>query len=124
MTAIAMAGQDISLIAGEDLSSQQFHFVKSATTDFGVLLVTNATTSVPIGVLQDDPDASGKAATVRVSGNTKVVAGGTVTRGNTLTLLATGEVQNKSGSDTKVGVALESGVTGDVVSMVLHIGLP
>lgn len=124
MTSQAQSGQDVSLIAGGDLSSDQFKCVKAGTADFRVILVTSATASVPIGVLQDDPDAAGKSATVRVYGNTRILAGGTVSRGVVQTMLAGGTCQDKNGSDVILGVALESGVSGDVVSIILNPTMP
>ena len=124
MTTVQMSGQDISLIAGEDLSADQFKFVKGGTADFRVILVTSATASSPIGVLQDDPATAGLPCTVRVSGVAKVLAGGTVTRFTTVTLMSTGAVQDKNGSDIIVGVALESGASGDFVTVRLALNDP
>jgi len=66
------------LAAGADLSSDQFKFVK--ITASGVIKnVTNG--GVCDGVLQDKPDAAGRAATVQDAGVSKVYSGAAVAKG-------------------------------------------
>ena len=60
----------ITLEANADLSSKQFYFVELDTD--GKVGACNAVTDRPIGVLQNAPDASGKAATVLVMGVSKI----------------------------------------------------
>ena len=69
-------GHDLSLVASADLSAAQYKFVKLTST--GQIALVAATTDVPIGILQNKP-TSGKAGTVRVTGVSKAVAGGTIT---------------------------------------------
>ncbi|MCU0294090.1 MAG: hypothetical protein MUF10_19250 [Thermoanaerobaculaceae bacterium] len=63
--AVSHGGLDIGYIAGEDLSSHQFHFVH-LENDTQVTLMDNGT-EFPIGILQNAP-TSGEVAVVRVSG--------------------------------------------------------
>src|SRR6185503_9093441 len=65
---------DLSFVAGEDLSADQFHFVV-LYDDSGVLKVRrpDSATEVPIGILQNKP-TSGLPAAVRVLGQSKLEA--------------------------------------------------
>jgi hypothetical protein len=63
-----------ALTVGGDLSASQYHFVRAASTA-GQILTQAASTNLPLGVLQDAPDASGEAAIVAALGITVVVAG-------------------------------------------------
>jgi hypothetical protein len=64
---------DISFIAGEALTSSQYHFVY-LTADNTVKTVSHATTQKPIGILQNAP-ASGGVARVRIMGVSRVIIG-------------------------------------------------
>ena len=68
-----------TLVAGEDLSAKQFHFVELDNATGNVTAV-NGATDRPVGVLQNSP-TSGQAADVLIAGGTKVVAGGTASPG-------------------------------------------
>jgi hypothetical protein len=70
---------DISLEAGEDLSSYQYHFVvRDASTGKAVLL--DAADEDVEGILQNAPE-SGEAAAIRVIGDSKLVANGVLAVG-------------------------------------------
>ena len=71
-----------TLVAGEDLSAKQFHFVEVDNATGDVTAVDGATDR-PIGVLQNTPLA-GEAADVLIAGGSKVVAGGTASPGQPL----------------------------------------
>jgi len=64
---------DMSFIAGEALTSSQYHFVY-LTADNTVKTCSHATTQKPVGVLQNAP-ASGGVARVRIMGVTRVIIG-------------------------------------------------
>lgn len=108
--------------ASADLSAKQFFIMKVS----GVQTVTvlAATTDKILGVLQDAP-ASGASANVAFDGVTKVVAGGTVTAGDTVGSDSSGKaVTYVEGTDTtkyRLGLALTSGASGDVISVALQI---
>ena len=109
------------LVAGADQTNNQFCFMKMGSADFTVV-ITAAATDAPIGVLQDTP-LSGDSAGVAFSGITKIVLGGTVTRGDRVGTDANGHaVKYTEGTDTTSyisGIMLESGSSGDIRSMVL-----
>ena len=104
-------------IAGADISANQFEAVKMGTADNTVIAIA-ATTDRPVGILANDPDTSGKAAEVVVSGIVLARYGATIARGAALGVDADGELVTLTpGSDTTRYVfctALESGVNGDV----------
>lgn len=70
----------ITLPAGADLSAAQFKFVKLNSS--GQAVVCAAVTDIPVGVLQNKPDTTGKAAEVMVAGITKVQGDVDLVRGN------------------------------------------
>ncbi len=109
------------LQASADLSGSQYRAVKMHSVAFQVAAMTNANTERPVGILQNDPDASGKGATVAVIGVCKAEYGGTVTVGDKLgcnnsgSLISDAEVTDGSATDLHhIAVALESGVNTQV----------
>lgn len=68
--AIDFGGTDMTLIASEDLSGQQYRFVVQKNDTEAELM--NAGTDFCIGVLQNAPEA-GEAAVIRVDGTSKLV---------------------------------------------------
>jgi hypothetical protein len=71
-----------TLVAGEDLSGKQYHFVK-IDNGTGNAVAVDGATDRPVGVLQNNP-LSGQEAEVLIVGGTKVVAGGTASAGQPL----------------------------------------
>ena len=89
----------LGLEANEDLSSDQFMFVK-LNADRKVIACV-AATDVPIGVLQNKPDAAGKQAEVMVIGVSKVSSDASLTYGNLIGTSADGQADAKiPGTDT------------------------
>lgn len=110
-------GLDFSYPAGSDLSASQYCFVKVSSA----VLALCGRGDKGVGVLQDGPSASGRAGRVRPFGVTKVVLGGTVTNGQDLVSDASGKAVNASSADNAyMGIALDSGVSGDVIRMLLQ----
>jgi hypothetical protein len=115
--------QDITLIAGADLSTHQFKGVKLDAAGAAVLVA--AATDVPVGVLQNKP-TSGQAATVRVLGVTKFLSGGTITAGG-----VTGRIRSSNGTAIAAqalgtgptefiyGQAMQSSSSGDVFKAII-----
>lgn len=62
-----------SFVAGADLSTKQYHFVKLDGTTRRTIVACSAVTDIPVGVLQNNPTA-GKMATVMSVGQSKIVA--------------------------------------------------
>lgn len=77
--AVDYGGHDVTVPAGADLSSDQYKFVSLSTARQAILVSATTTYAQPFGVLQNKPDASGKAASVRISGTSKLkMAGSTL----------------------------------------------
>lgn len=118
------------VVANADLSSYQYKAVQVSTTDWKVAVMSNANApEVPIGILQNDPDADGKPADVAILGVCKAECGGTVTSGDNIGVNNAGEIISDAETTTSsdlyhIGVALEDGVDGEVISIaLLHFGL-
>lgn len=113
----------ISLIAGEDLSSDQYTVLFLDTADNTVKKAT-AATSIAIGVLQNAP-ASGEAAEVAIGGVSKVLAGGTLTLGQLVAsdrTAATIETTIAAGTATyghAIGRALEAAASGEYFELLI-----
>ena len=110
----------VSLVAGGDLSSSQYRFVKLNSS--GQVIAVAAATDRPIGVLQNNP-ASGAVAEVLISGGTKLVLSGTVTEGAIVSPSANGTaVAIVAGTDTTkyiCGSALTEGASGEIITAVI-----
>lgn len=111
----------VSLVAGGDLSSSQYKFVKLNSS--GQAVVIAAATDRPIGVLQNNP-TSGKTAEVLVSGGTKIKVGGSVTEGAIVSPDGDGDaVAIVAGTDTTkyiCGTALTEGASGEIITAVIN----
>src|SRR5687768_2741480 len=123
------------LVAGADLSAHQFKFVKLSGTGLQVV-VCSAAGENAFGVLQDKPDAQGKAASVATLGVSKVVAGGAIAPGDLVTTDAQGRAIAAAKASTNTadagaasdplvgshvqGVAMTGGATGQLISVDLQ----
>ena len=107
----------VTLEAGGDLSAGQYRFVELAA-DAQVDIVASAGGDA-VGVLQNDPSAAGRAATVAVMGVSKVVAGATVAAGARLQSDANGAAIAALTGDIVLGRALTGGAAGDVIEVLL-----
>lgn len=101
--------------------------VKFDSSDFTVIQAAAATDAL-IGVLADPKQvASGKRADVIHAGIADVELGGTVTRGDPVTSDADGKGVQASpaagANNDIVGRALKSGVSGDIVPVLVSVGL-
>jgi hypothetical protein len=102
------------LVAG-DLTASQFKFVKLSGA---TMVACTATTDKPVGVLQDKPNAAGKAGQVMVFGVTRAVAAGAITAGVPVYITADGSVSNAG--TVCVGVAeTAASALGDQISVLL-----
>jgi hypothetical protein len=110
----------LTMTAGADLSAKQYFFVSVAAD--GQIDPTGDGAQAD-GVLQDAPSAAGDPALVFSGiGFTKVSAGGTITAGDDLASDAAGEAITSTSGDEILGVAMESGVDGDIITMLLRNG--
>jgi hypothetical protein len=113
--AVEFPGQIISLKSSGNLSAKQFHFVAQSTAADLVVLLSTANNAELVGVLQNAPStAGGDAASVMVSGVTKVAQNstgvGAIARGNALICSGSGGVKKSTGgvSDFIIGRALSA----------------
>ena len=99
--------------AGGDLSAAQFKFVTLAAD--GQVDVTASAGGNAIGVLLNNPAVAGYAATVCVSGDVMVEAGGTITAGDQIQSSATGTALLAATGDVVLGYAREDAVVGQIM---------
>lgn len=106
--------------AGGNLSTGQFKFVTLEAD--GQVDLANAAGENCIGVLLNNPDAAGKAATVAISGKVMVTAGGTIAAGAAVATDAAGDAVTAAVGNIVMGYALEAGVDGQVIAVELIQG--
>lgn len=94
--------------------------------DDDTLSAAGASTDELVGVFQHTTSAAGDEARVMLSGISRVALGGTVARGNCITSDASGmgvAAEPAAGANANViGRALASGVSGDVIPVLLSAG--
>ena len=115
-------GFSFTRVAGADLSSSQYYYVKLSTTD--TVIACAAATDVPIGILQNAP-TSGQEATIMVTGISKVSSNAALSIGNLIGTSGDGQADAKTaGSDTTeyvVGVVLEaSGAAAELATATVN----
>ena len=119
--AISTPGLVISLEAASDLSASQYCFLKQSTTALRVALST-ADTDAIIGVLQNKPSGVGRAATVMVSGVSRVVASAAITAGAFVKPTTGGKaVATTTADDQAVGIALTTVANANEIVSVLLV---
>jgi len=116
----------VSLVAGADLSTKQYTFVKINSS--GEAVAAAAATDIPVGVLQNAP-TSGQEAEVLVVGGTKIVAGAAIADGAQIGTSSAGKaVALVAGTDTTKYVAgtilTESAADGNIVTAVINCANP
>jgi hypothetical protein len=107
------ATKGISRIAGADLSSAKYRFCK-VQADSTVVLAGNGERG--LGVI-DAPGPADHAVGVKTSGRVQVIAGATVTAGLAAQSDANGAAINQASTGVVMGIFLEGGVVGDIVSL-------
>lgn len=110
--------------AAADLSTKQYYYVKLTST-FNRVNVCTAATDIPIGVLQNKPDAAGKAAEVMMVGITKGSANGALSILDLVGPSADSQVDAKvPGTDITeyvVGQVLEAATAAaDIITMTVN----
>ena len=118
--AYEVPGMLVTYQAAQDLSGQQFRFVKLDAN--GQIAPITAVTDIPIGVLQDKPSAQGRAGAVMLDGISKVVGGANLAKADQVGPDAQGRaVAYVAGTDTtkyKCGQILEdNSVAGGLCTM-------
>ena len=99
-----------------DLSGNQYRAVKLDAQ--GAAVVAAATDTV-VGFQTDAPTGPNQYVALESNGIVLAECGAAVTAGSEVTIMADGKVENINGSNTIVGTALTTGVTGDIVSIKL-----
>ena len=111
----------VTLVAGANLSAKQYNFVKLNSS--GVAVAVAAATDLPIGILQNAP-LSGEECEILITGGSKLVLGGTVAAGATVSPSAAGAgVAIVHGTDTTkyaMGQAVTGGASGEIVTVVVN----
>jgi len=112
----------VTLPAGGDLSANQYLLVEIAADDSQVDVASTSAAHRPIGVLQNNPNAAGKAADIMVMGISKVVCSETVTVGDYICPSEDngGKVNTAdSTGDLVIGIALQTGASNDKISAII-----
>lgn len=118
---------DITRKAAGDLSNKQYYFMKLSADN--TVTTCTAATDVPVGVLQNKPEAASRSAVVRVIGETYVSSDAGLTAGNLIGTSADGQADAKTpGTDTTeyvVGhVVVGTGTAGDLAIAVVDCAAP
>ena len=104
----------------------KYSIVKFGANDYGVLQA-GASTDKILGVTTEIAAASGEPCDVITDGFASLALGGTVTRGDWLTSDASGNAVTAAPSTgvnaQVVGKALQSGVAGDVIEVLVEVGV-
>lgn len=108
--------QTVTMIAGQDLSSSQYCFVVEAADG---QVDPSGDGAQADGVLQNDPSAAGQAASVAISGVTRVKAGAATTRGGPVASDSTGRAVNAATGDRVLGRFLEAAANADEIVTIL-----
>lgn len=118
---------DFSFPAAGDLSTRQFYPVALGTD--GAVNTISSTATAAIGILQDDPDAAGRACSVRLVGISKGIvaaagANNTINPGDRLGINASGVLVLATAANREVvAIALErSTADGDIISVLVQSG--
>lgn len=111
---------DMSLDAERDLSNYQFHILY-LNAEYTADKATSGSQML-VGILQNKPDEEGKTCEIRRVGISKVVCGETIAVGDEITADANSHAVVATEGDRYVGHALEPGVEGRVISIVMEFG--
>lgn len=108
-----------SMVAEAAISA--YRIVKVGAAD-GQVLTAAAATDLSIGVVENVAPAIGERCSVVMVGVAEITLGGTVARGAAVTSDASGRAVTASAGNRRIGIALASGVVGDVVEVLLSPG--
>jgi len=107
----------VSLEAGADLSAGQYKFVLVAAD--GQVDIVGSAGGDADGILQNDPAAAGRAATIGVLGISKVLLGGTVAAGAKVQSDGSGRAITAATGDHVLGKCLVGGAVGEIGEVLL-----
>lgn len=113
---------DLTFLAAADLSAKQ-HLIMAKNSTARQVFLADSDDDVIVGVLQNKPAATGRAATVRVGGIAKVIAGGTVAAGDRVTADSDGKAIKSLYSDqdlvSQLGVCIVGGASGEFIEVLV-----
>tara|TARA_B110000093_G_scaffold98717_1_gene106232 strand:- start:301 stop:669 length:369 start_codon:yes stop_codon:yes gene_type:complete len=113
--AVTQSRDNRTIIAGADLSTSQFIFVKLNAAAAAVAVGDG---EAAFGLLEVGA-ATGKACTVTKTGKVMVECGGAVTVGLDVAADANGKAIDAVATDVILGTAYETGVTGQIIAIEL-----
>lgn len=103
----------LSIPAAGDLSSSQYRVIDVNAS--GLAAVVAAAGAKNVGILQNKPNAAGRAAAVAVNGVSKIVFGGTVAAGAEVVSDATGAgIAQSAAAQFVIGTAVRGGSAGQI----------
>ena len=111
----------VTLEAAADLSTKQYFGVVIDSSGQAALAGAGATNKI-IGILQDKPDAVGRAGSVGIYGKSKAVLGGTVASGAKVTTDANGKFVTAAAGDFVCGICAKGGAANEVGEIFLVPG--
>ena len=110
--------RSISLPAAGDLSSSQYLFGKINSSGQVAVCPDGGKAD---GVIQNDPAAAGRAVQLGIAGRSKIVAGGVVGAGDSVSCDASGRAVSVASGDYSLGTAVEAAsAAGDVISIIFQ----
>lgn len=108
--------QTVTMPVNADMSAKQYFIMKNVA---GSAAVCTAGVQ-PLGVLQNDPAASGRAGTIGVGGISKVVAGAAISAGAYVSSDSAGKAVTAVSADFALGIAVTAATADlDVISVQL-----
>lgn len=113
---------EFSGLAARDLSGHQYKAVRVTGVANTIDVASLNTVQHAVGILQNDPDAAGKMARVAYAGETKAVAGGTITGGTPLSHNNSGFVIAATSGLIVIGQAMEAANANDIFRMLIQRG--
>jgi len=107
-----------TLKAGEALSAKAFHFVKFGA-DADHVIACSSAGEKSVGVVMNAPAAAEDMAEIAYLGGAKVKLAGTVAVGGEIACNAAGAGVAAAAGDYVRAIAMEAGVSGDVIGVML-----
>ncbi len=111
---------DLTLQAQEDLSTKQFYW-GAGSGEFGVAL-SGAADEDLVGIIQNKPTTTRTASEIRRVGISKMICGGAITVWDKVTSDAAGKGVTASDGERYGAIALEAGVNGRIISVLMEFG--